>query len=332
MKPSRSLLIIVPLLIVLIAVNIFFGSVHIAASQVWLALTGGDVEPAVRFIVLDSRLPQALTAALAGGTLAVAGLMLQTVFRNPLAGPSILGISSGASLGVAFVMLAGGTLISTLMPWAGMAFTTAGAFIGAFAVMLILMALAVWLPNELTLLIAGIMLGYISSSVITILNYTATADSIRGYVMWGMGSFSNVGPERLPWFAATCFISLVGALLLAKPLNIFRLGNDYARNLGLNVNAMRHRILIVTGLAVASVTAFCGPVGFIGLAVPHITALAVHRADHRILIPANMLCGAIIALLCNAVCILPARPLPLNAVTPVVGVPVILYLLLRRRR
>lgn len=332
MKPSQSLLILLPLLIVLFAVNIFFGSVHIDPVVVWQALTGAEVEPAVRFIILESRLPQALTAALAGGTLAVSGLMLQTLFRNPLAGPSILGISSGASLGVAFVMLAGGAMITSMVPWAGMALSTAGAFIGAFAVMILLMVLAVWLANELTLLIAGIMLGYISSSVITILNYTASADSIRGYVMWGMGSFSNVGPERLPWFCIACLISLTGALLLAKPLNIFRLGNDYARNLGLNVNAMRHRILLVTGLAVASVTAFCGPVAFIGLAVPHITALAVHRSDHRILIPANILCGAIIALMCNAVCVIPARALPLNAVTPVVGVPVILYLLLRRRR
>lgn len=314
---------------VLFAANILFGSVHLPVSEIADVLLGRSSGTSAEFIVLENRLPQACTALLAGATLAVAGQMLQTIFRNPLAGPSILGVSSGASLGVALLMLAGVGMGS--VGAGGFTAITLGAFAGAFAVLGVLMFFAMWLKNNLSLLVAGIMVGYLASSAITILNYTATADSIRGYVMWGMGSFANVGLVRLPYFTVLCLLALGGGMLMAKPLNILSVGSDYARSLGLNVALARRGVLAATGLAVAAVTAFCGPVGFLGLATPHITMLLFRRSDHRALLPGCMLCGAALALGCNLICVLPGRPLPLNAVTPFVGIPVILWLLLRRQ-
>ena len=302
------------------ALSLFCGSVHFPAADVIDVLTGDSADSAAAFIILESRLPRALTAILASAALAVAGLLLQTAFRNPLAGPSIMGVSSGASLGVAIVTLAVPVM-------------SVGA--GAFAVTVtaaLLIAMASWLKNNLMLLIAGIMLGYLASSMITLLNYTATADSIRGFVVWGMGSFSNVDMHTLPYFGGAVVLGLLPALFMAKPLNSLLLGENYARNLGVAINRARMAILLITGLLTGAATAFCGPVAFIGLAVPHIAALIYRTADHRRLIPACMLCGAATGLVCNVLCSATSRQLPLNAITPIIGVPIILYILLRRRR
>lgn len=312
------------------ALSIFTGSVHFSAAQVTDVLAGRDTDSAVAFIILENRLPRALTAMLASAALSVAGLLLQTAFRNPLAGPSIMGVSSGASLGVALVTLAAAPAMGA---GAGsFALTVTAALVGSLAVMALLVLMASWLKNNLMLLIAGIMLGYLASSIITLLNYTATADSIRGYVVWGMGSFGNVDLHTLPTFAIAIATGIVPALFMAKPLNILLLGENYARNLGVSVNRMRVYLLLVTGLLTGAATAFCGPIAFIGLAVPHIAALIYRSADHRRLIPACLLCGAVIGLVCNVLCSITSRQLPLNAITPLVGVPVILYILLRRRK
>lgn len=315
---------------VLFAANIFFGAVHIGAAEVWRVLTGGVSEGPARFIIVESRLPQAVAAALGSASLAVAGLMLQTAFRNPLAGPSVLGITSGASLGVALVMLGAGGALGSV---AGVSAVLAGALAGSFAVMALLLAMSALLRNELMLLIAGIMTGYLASSVITLLSYLSTSDNVYGYTVWGMGSFSGVGLAQLPLFSLLSLAGLLLAATLVKPLNVLQLGDNYARSVGVDIRRTRRRMLLSTGLLTAVVTAWCGPVAFIGLAVPHIARIMLRNPDHRVLMPATMLCGSAVGLLCNLMCTLPSSMLlPLNAVTPVIGVPVILYVILKGRK
>lgn len=319
--------------VVLFAANLFFGAVRIPASEVWAILTGrGMADSAESFIILSSRLPQAATAALAGAALAVAGLTLQTAFRNPLAGPSILGISSGAGLGVALVMLLfGGTLSLGGMAWGGYAAIVAGAIGGSFAILAILILISGIVRSDLMLLIAGIMVGYLTSSVVTLLSSLATARGIQGYVMWGMGSFSGVSVQMLPLFALLVAAGLVMTLFLAKPLNLLLLGDDYARNLGIGVKRVRNLLLAATGLLTAVVTAWCGPVSFIGLAVPHMARMVMRTDNHLLLIPASMILGAGVALACNVASVQQhGMVIPINALTPVFGVPVILYVILNR--
>ena len=322
-------------IVLLFALNLFIGSVEIPCSEVWQILTGrGDPQSPLSFIVLGSRLPQAITALLAGAGLAVSGLMLQTAFRNPLAGPSILGISSGASLGVALVMLLfGGSVVAGSYSWSGYAAVIVGAFAGSLAIMGILLIFSTWLKNDFMLLISGIMIGYLTSSAITLLNFSSTAQGIQSYTMWGMGSFNGVSMEQMPVFGAISVAGIVMSVLLIKPLNLLLLGNNYAINLGLNVRAVRNMLLISTGVLTAVITAYCGPVSFIGLAVPHIARMIFRSDNHRILLPATLMCGSAVALLCNLIAILPkSGVIPLNAVTPVIGAPVIIYVILRRRK
>ncbi|MDE6524083.1 MAG: iron ABC transporter permease, partial [Paramuribaculum sp.] len=294
----------------------------------------GAQHGAVEYIILSSRIPQMLTAIIAGAALAASGLLLQTAFRNPLAGPSVLGINSGASLGVAVVILLfGGSVSAGAMSWSGYAAVMAGAFAGSLAVIGVLLALSAVIRSDLMLLIVGVMIGYLASSLIMLLNYTSTADGIQSYVMWGMGNFSGVTSSSLPMFALIAGVGIMLSLLLVKPLNIVQLGADYASSLGVNLGRVRNMLLLATGLLSSSVTAFCGPIAFIGLAMPHVARMIFRTADHRVLLPATLVVGAAVALLCNMICVLPAHMvLPLNAVTPVVGVPVILYVILRRGR
>lgn len=314
--------------------NILFGAIHIAPGEVVDALTGRGDNEAIRFIIVNSRLPQALTAILCGAGLSVSGLLLQTVFRNPLAGPSILGISSGASLGVALVMLLfGGTLNIAGLSWGGFTAVIAGALGGSMLVMGCLMALSSLLKNNLMLLITGILTGYLAGSLTTLLSSLSTAQVLQGYIMWGMGTFGDVTSTSLPWLAIVVAAGLAGALLMSKPLDILMLGESYAANLGVSVTAMRNMLLLVTGILTAVITAFCGPVAFVGLAVPHIARMIFHTDRHRVLVPASMLVGAILCLSCNVASTLPADTvIPVNALTPVVGVPVILYVILHSRR
>ena len=317
--------------------SLLIGSVSIPASQVVAALTGGEVErESWRYIILESRLPQTVTAMLCGASLAASGLMLQTAFRNPLAGPSILGITNGASLGVAIVMLVtGGTLTLQVsdvgMFLAGSLAVVVSAFIGAVAVIALLLLASTIVSSNLMLLIVGIMISYLVSSVVSMVHTIANADNIQSYVLWGMGSFNNVTLEQLPLFAVLTLVGLLQAVLLIKPLNALMLGDDYARNLGVHVPQVRRWLLLSTGLLTGISTAYCGPVAFIGLAVPHIARLMMRTADHLTLMPVTIVMGAVVALLCNVISVLPQHSvLPLNAVTPLFGAPVIIYIILKR--
>ena len=323
------------LILLLFVLNLLLGSVSIPASDVLRILMGDTSEKSSwQFIVLQSRLPQAITAVFCGASLAVSGLMLQTAFRNPLAGPSIFGINSGAGLGVALVMLfLGGGLSIGSVSVSGFAAILLAAFLGAMAVMAVIFFFSTLVRNNVMLLIIGIMIGYISNSAISLLNFFATDEGVKSYMVWGMGSFGGVPLRQIPLFAGLCTVGLIGALLLVKPLNVLLLGEQYAENLGVKTRRVRNWLLIVTGLLTAVTTAYCGPVMFIGLAVPHIAHLLFRVADHRILMPGTILCGAVIALLCNAVCFLPGESgvIPLNAVTPVMGAPVIVYIIAKHR-
>lgn len=314
--------------------SLFIGAVHIPPGQVWDVLTGGDAAgDAISFIILGSRLPQAVTALLAGAALAVSGLMMQTMFRNPLAGPSILGISSGANLGVALVMLLmGSTVTIGSLAVSGYVSIIIGAFAGSILIMGLLILLSSVLRNDLMLIITGVLIGYLTSSVITLLNYSASAHGVQGYIMWGMGSFNSVSTDQLPVFAIIVAVGLALSMMLVKPLNALLLGDNYARSLGIPIKAVRNLLLLATGILTAVTTAFCGPVAFIGLAVPHIARMIWRTDNHRVLMPATMLTGSAVALLCCIISVLPSAGIaPINAVTPIIGVPVILYVVIRRK-
>jgi iron complex transport system permease protein len=318
----------------LFILNLVMGSISIPVEDTFRILLGeDDVKPSWQYIILNSRLPQALTAILCGGALAASGLMLQTAFRNPLAGPSIFGINSGAGLGVALVMLfLGGSISAGSVSLSGFVAVLVAAFIGAMLVMMLIFFFSTIVRNHVMLLIIGIMIGYISNSAISLLNFFATDEGVRSYMVWGLGSFGGVSMKMMPVFASITLLGLAGSLMLIKPLNALMLGDRYAENLGINIIKVRNWLLIVTGILTAITTAFCGPVAFIGLAVPHIARLLLTTDNHRSLLPATILMGAVIALLCNLITILPGESgvIPLNAVTPIMGAPVIIYVILKR--
>lgn len=312
------------------------GSVSIPCSAVWRVLIGEDegVSESWRFIILESRLPQMVSAMLSGACLATAGLMMQTVFRNPLAGPDVFGINGGAGLGVALVMLlAGGSVTLGTLGVTGNVAILAAAFAGAMAVMAIILFSSTLVRDGVMLLVIGIMVGYLSSSVVTLLNYSATEQGIRSFMLWGMGSLDGVTPSLLPLYVTITLAALVLSLLMVKPLNLLSLGDNYARNLGLNTRRARNYALLLTGLLTAVVTAYCGPIAFVGLAVPHIARLLTVTDDMRRLLPITMLTGAVVTMACHLLCFVPgeAGMLPLNAVTPLIGAPVIIYVIIRKR-
>ena len=329
-------IILVLLIVLFFGISMVVGAVDIPLSDVASILTGLESERASwQYIVLQSRLPQALTAVLCGASLAVSGLMLQTAFRNPLAGPSIFGINSGASLGVALVLLLlGGSVTAGDITISGFMAVLLAAFIGAMLVMGIILVFSTIVRNNIMLLIIGIMIGYITSSAISLLNFFATDQGVQSYMMWGLGNFGGVTMKQMPLFAGITVVALMGSLMLIKPLNALLLGEQYAENLGINTQRVRNYLLLVTGILAAVTTAFCGPVAFIGLAVPHIARLLLGTDNHQYLMPATILCGSAIALLCNIVCVLPgdAGIIPLNAVTPIMGAPVIIYVIAKQRR
>ncbi len=306
------------------------GSVDIPASDVAGALTGGDVsKEAWRYIVVETRVPAALTALLAGAALAVAGLLMQTTFDNPLAGPSILGISTGASLGVAIVMLALGGAMTV---W-GHAAILVGALVGALAVMLVLLAMSSVVRSSAMLLIIGILIGYLASSAIALLNFFSSRDGVHSYVMWGLGSFTGVTLGMMPLFASLVLALVAASMLYVKPLNALLLGSRYAGSAGVNLRSTRNGILLLSGSLTAVVTAWCGPISFLGLIVPHMARLALRTSNHRSLMPATALCGAALGALCQLISVAPAAwgIIPVNAITPVLGVPIIIYIIVRRR-
>ena len=323
-------------LVLLFAGSLVYGAVSIPLDAVADILMGNEtVKESWRQILLNSRLPQAVTALLAGASLAVSGLLLQTLFKNPLAGPSILGISDGANLGVAAVMLYfGGTLnMVNSLPMSGYLAIVVAAFAGACLILGIIIFFSTKVKSNVILLIIGIMVGYMASSLISILNYYASTDKVHAFVMWGMGDFSGVSSQQLPFFTTCSLVGLLLSILLIKPLNALLLGEMYAANLGIKVKRTRVLILLCTGILTATATAFCGPISFIGLAVPHIARLLLGSSNHKLLLPVTLLTGSCVALLCNIVMVLPGGNgiLPLNAVTPLIGAPVIIYVIMNRK-
>lgn len=316
-------------------VSLLIGSVSIPVSETLRILIGEEsVKPSWQYIVIESRLPQAVTAMLCGASLAVCGLILQTAFRNPLAGPSIFGVNSGAGLGVALVMLFfGGSVSAGTVSIGGFMAVLLAAFAGAMGVMALIFFFSTLVRSHVMLLIVGIMIGYMAGSAISLLNFFATDEGVKSYMVWGMGSFGGVSLKMLPTFSVITLITLAVSLALVKPLNALVLGDRYAENLGVNIIRVRNWLLLVTGVLTAVITAFCGPVAFIGLAVPHIARLVLGTDNHRVLLPATILTGSAVALLCNILTVLPGEGgiIPLNAITPLIGAPVVIYVILSRR-
>lgn len=321
---------------VLFALNLCIGSVDVPLREVWAALTGDeDANRIYRTIVLQARLPQALTAIVAGAGLAVSGLMMQTIFRNPLAGPSVMGISSGASIGVALVVLLSGTLGGTALSRMGImgdAAMSLAAIVGAIAVMILIMWVAQYVKSKTTLLIVGVMIGYVAQSIVGVLKFFSNEEDVRAYVVWGLGSFSRVSGDQMLLFVLLMVILLPLSLLFMKTLNQLLLGDMYAENLGLNVKKARMLCIAMAGTLVAIVTAYCGPIMFLGLAVPHLCRMWLRTADHRQLLPATIMMGAMLALACSIIARLPGMEgaLPVNSVTALIGAPVVAMVVLRK--
>lgn len=332
-RETKAYYILIAAFLLLFAGNLVYGAVKIPFGDVLAILMGSEAEKASwNMIIMGSRLPQCITALLAGAGLAISGLMLQTLFRNPLAGPSILGISDGANLGVACVMLYSGGLLGSLSGGAYFSMIIA-ALGGSLAVLALIIYFSRKIKSNVMLLIIGIMIGYLASSAISILNYHAAADKVHQYVMWGMGDFTGVSVEKLPYFASFTIFGLIYSILLIKPLNALLLGEMYAANLGVKIKSARLSILLCTGILTATITAFCGPVSFIGLAVPHVARMLLGTSNHKHLVPVTILSGACIAMLCNMLTVVPGNNslLPLNAVTPMIGAPIIIYVIINRK-
>ena len=329
------ILLLVASIIVLFAINLIVGSVRIPLADVCdILFDKFEGKESWKYIVMENRLPQALTAMLCGASLAVCGLMLQTAFRNPLAGPDVFGISSGAGLGVAIVMLfLGGSVSITMFTVSGFLAILTSAFIGAIVVTMIILFLSTMVRNSVLLLIVGLMVGYVSSSAVALLNFFASEEGVKSYMVWGMGNFGGVSMDHMLLFALLCLVGIIASIFLIKPLNIMLLGTQYAESLGINIRQIRNLLLVTVGLLTAVTTAFCGPISFIGLAIPHISRLLFRTDNHQILLPGTVLTGAVIALFCNLVCYLPGELgiIPLNAVTPLIGAPVIIYVIIKRR-
>ena len=336
-EAGRGPLLLLSVALVILAIaNVLWGSLDIPVSEVWHIVCGGEVaeHPAWSIIVLQGRVPQMLTALLTGAALGTCGLLLQTAFRNPLAGPSILGIDAGANLGVAIVLLLlSGTASIGSLTIGGHLLVVVAAMCGALAIMSLLMILSKVLRSQVMLLITGVIISYVTSSIIQLLNYSATEQGVHSFVIWGMGNFASVGIERIPVFCVLSGIGLLLALLLVKPLDALLLGDRYAENLGIRIGRMRQLLLLVTGLLTATTTAFCGPISFIGLAVPHLARLTLGTAWHRTLLPATMLIGANLALVCNLLSTLPrdGSIIPISVITPLIGAPVILHVILKQK-
>ena len=336
-KHLHFFLLMTLVIVAMFFVNLMLGTVHIPVADLWNILAGGDDEPVIwQNIILKSRLPQALTATVAGAGLAIAGLQMQTVFHNPLAGPSVLGISNGASLGVGLMVLASGSIGGVAMSSLGIAGNAAlsvGAIVGSLSVMSLIVYVAQKVKGNVTLLIIGVMIGYVATAIIGVLKYFAAEEDIRAYVVWGLGSFSRVSAGQVWLFVGLMTVLIPLSMLLVKTMNLLLLGEDYARNLGLNIRSARLMVIGCSGVLVAIVTAYCGPVMFLGLAVPHLCRSIWRTGDHRVLMPATMLTGSALALAC---CIIARMPgfegaLPINSVTALVGAPIVAMVLFKRK-
>ena len=318
--------------------NLVLGSVSIPLRAVWNILWGTGNESVIwQNIIWKSRVPQALTALVAGAGLSVSGLQMQTVFRNPLAGPSVLGISTGASMGVALVVLLSGSLGGVALSklgFMGEIALTIAAIAGSLSIMALIVFVSQKVRGNVTLLIIGVMIGYIANAVIGVLKFFSVEEDIRAYVIWGLGSFARVSGDQMTLFICIMVVLLPLSFLLVKTLNLLLLGDAYARNLGLNIKRARLLVITCSGVLVAIVTAYCGPIIFLGLAVPHLCRGMFRTSDHRILMPASLLAGASLALVCNLIARMPGfeGALPVNSVTALVGAPVVMSVLFNKRR
>lgn len=334
---ALMLLLIISIMVFLI-LNLLLGTVRIPAADVIDILAGAEHDNRIwANIVMKSRLPQALTAMMAGAGLGVSGLLMQTVFRNPLAGPSVLGISSGASLGVACVVLLSGSIGGIALSKLGVigeVTITLSAIVGSLLIMALIAFVAGKVRGNVTLLIIGVMIGYIANAIIGVLKFFSAEEDIRAYVIWGLGSFSRVSGGQTWVFIILMLILIPSAFFLIKTLNLMLLGDSYARNLGLNIKRARLLVIGCSGILVAVVTAYCGPIVFLGLAVPHICRGLFHTSNHATILPASLLGGASLALLCNLIARLPGfeGALPVNSVTALVGAPVVMWVLFNKRR
>lgn len=322
----------------LFLLNVALGSVDIPLSEIIQILVGGEAsQRAWQQIVINIRIPRAVTAVLAGSALAVGGLQMQTLFRNPLAGPSVLGISAGASLGVAVVMLAAGSITSIFaiqqLSSMGSWLIVGAASVGSAAVLLLILLISVKIRDNVTLLIIGLMIGNITIALVSIWQYFSRPEQIQDYLMWTFGSLGGVPLSQLWIVGLVVFTGAGMALLMVKPLNGLLLGEQYARSIGLSVSGARIWIIISTSLLAGGITAFCGPIGFVGIAVPHLTRSLLGTNDHRVLIPGTLLMGALLLLACDIVAQVPGSTttLPISAVTSMVGSPVVIWVIIQRK-
>ena len=313
------------LIIVLFILDISVGSTSIPLPQIWAALTGGDCPPAISRIVINIRLIKAVVAILAGASISVSGLQMQTLFRNPLAGPYVLGISSGASLGVALFLL--GAPLFGLSPTMSSLGIAGAAWIGSALVLLIVGAVASRIKDIMVILILGMMFSSGISAVVQILQYLSRDESLKAFVIWTMGSLGDVTISQLWILLPAVIAGTILAIVTIKPLNLLLFGEEYARTMGLDIKRSRAFLFLSTTLLAGTVTAFCGPIGFIGLAMPHVTRMMFRTSDHRTLVPATLLTGAAILLICDIISKL--LTLPINSITALLGIPIVILVVLK---
>lgn len=328
-RSTTLFVVLCALLVVLFVVDLLVGSVSIPLRDIFAALLGGEVTPSTRLIVVDIRLVKAMVAVLAGMALSVSGLQMQTLFRNPLAGPYVLGISSGASLGVALFILG--------MPLLGIATSstisslgTAGAaWLGSALILAFVASVSTRIKDIMVILILGMMISSGVSAVVQILQYLSNEEALKSFVIWTMGSLGDVTSKQLGLLLPAVLIGLSVSVAVIKPLNLLLLGEQYARTMGLNVRRSRYLIFLSTTLLAGTVTAFCGPIGFVGLAIPHIARMLFRNADHRVLVPASALCGAVVLLSCDIVS--KWLTLPINTITALLGIPIVIWVVIRNK-
>jgi iron complex transport system permease protein len=334
-KHTYSFFILAILLLLCFVVNISLGSVSIPFSEVIASIFGNSNNESWQYIIQDYRLPKAFTAILVGSGLGISGLLMQTLFRNPLAGPFVLGISSGASLGVALVILGsglfGGVCASVLISkWS----IVIAASLGSFLVLLAVLLVSSKVRDTMAILIIGLMFGSITAAIVSVLSYFSSAEQLQQYIFWGFGSLGNLSWNELFIFFGIYLLGILLAIFSIKALNTFLLGENYAKSLGLDVKTSRFIIIIATSLLAGTITAFAGPIAFIGLAIPHMTRQIFNTSNHKLLLPAVFLFGAIVMLICDSIAQLPSSDytLPINAITSLSGAPVVVWLLVRQRK
>ncbi|MGC1473955.1 MAG: iron ABC transporter permease [Psychroserpens sp.] len=334
-KHTYSFSILAIILLLCCAVNISLGSVNIPVSEVFRSVLGTSKNESWQYIIQNYRLPKAFTAILVGSGLGISGLLMQTLFRNPLAGPFVLGISSGASLGVALVILGsglfGGAFAGLLMSkWS----LVIAASVGSFLVLLAVLLVSSKVRDTMAILIIGLMFGSITAAIVSVLSYFSSAEQLQQYIFWGFGSLGNLSWYELFIFFGIYLAGLLLSILSIKALNTFLLGENYAKSLGLDIKKSRLIIIIATSLLAGTITAFAGPIAFIGLAIPHMTRQVFDSSNHKILLPAVFLFGGIVMLICDSIAQLPNTDytLPINAITSLIGAPVVVWLLVRQRK